>query len=356
MALKLVMKRVRSRVLAGTVLCTLLSASMTTSLTSAGGIEYVCNAELLSQYKRNYGITCRCTSSGKADCDSPASGSSSSGGGGGKKGLSSKNQMKLQMLQGAMDDFANSFIKWINAPPNSGQSGPTPEQIAAERVKQEAEMARAKAEWLAKVQKQISEMESEHARMERQETANRKGKILSGLKGMGSGRSGGEPPALQQLRCTAYWNDRAAKATDEKTALNYRGFAEKPDNASMAQCDSALPEPPMPDNEFRTDLYVTVMEEISQRLPMIEQAKTRQREADNKVTEIKKKAAEVKDRQTAAASPEEKQATDDLMAQILREEEVANQLKIDADAGVARLQMEIDALTEVKNISSSASK
>lgn len=250
-----------------------------------------------------------------------------------------------------MDDFANSFIRWVNAPSTPAQQGPTAEQIAAEQE-------RVKAEWLARVQQQMSKVETEYEQMERQKAASTKRKIMDGLKWGDSAGSGGQPSALQQMRCTAFWNEKAVKAKDHETAMRYSRFAEKPDKISMAECAKELPEPPMPSSgdDFRADLLVTVTEEINLRLPMIEEAKAKQRDADVRVTEIKKRVEELKASHAEAASPQEKAAAYDLLEQIMKEEAIANGLKKEADSGLAMLKLEVDALNEVRNMAASAKK
>lgn len=100
-------------------------------------------------------------------------------------------------------------------------------------------------------------------------------------------------------------------------------------------------------DEIRMGLYQTMIEEVHQRLPQIEQAKTRQQDAAGQVAEKQKTVEELKNRQTAVLPPEEKQETDDLLAAALKELETATALKNEADAGVKKLQLEIDALNEV---------
>lgn len=62
------------------------------------------------------GIPCKCVN-GQIVCSTPPK---KSPGGSSKKGLSPKNQMKLQMMESVTDEVANAFAKWIN--------GPTPQQ------------------------------------------------------------------------------------------------------------------------------------------------------------------------------------------------------------------------------------
>lgn len=286
------------------------------------------------------GIPCYCQG-GRIVCDSP-SGSSSSGSSS-KKGLSRSNQMKLQMLQGAMDDFANSFIRWINAPPR----GPTEEEIAAARAKQEREWEETKAKWRVKVKQQIDDMSDQYEQMEREKAVSMKKNLLSGMRGV-SGSS-----ALGQARCSAFWSKKAQEATDKAAAKKFADFAEKPDSVSMAECEKQLAGPPVPSpgQEFRSELQEMMVEQINLRLPKIEEATTRQREANERLAEKKQKVEDLKKRQTATTPAVEKQADDDLLAEAMKELEVATALKNEADAGLAKLQMEVSALNEMAGVS-----
>lgn len=324
--------------------CFALLSSVATTPRTAIAQELDCDGT--NKAYRTQGIPCSC-SGGRITCDSPPARSSS--GSSSQRGLSSKNQMKLQMLQGAMDGFANAFIRWMNAPSTPQQRGPTPEQIAEQQE-------RAKAEWRAKVQKQINDMESQYEQMERQKADVIRNKLLAGMRAVESGNSAGHSYALMQLRCSAFWSVKAAKASSDVDVRKYSRFAEKPDTVSMSACANELPEPPMPSlgDEFRMDMYETIIYEVNLRIPMIEQAKTKQREADDRVAEKRQKVDDLKNRQGIAVSAEEKQATDDLVAEAMRELEVANSLKNEADAGLGKLKLEVDALNEVGNMAVNA--
>lgn len=309
---------------------------------AVAGASVDCEGSALA-YERQ-GIPCFCEG-GRIVCRQ--SGGSSSGKSS-KKGLSSANQMKLQMLQGAMDDFANSFIRWINAPPK----GPTPAEIAAAREKQEREWEETKAKWVAKVKQQVDEMSDQYEQMERQKAASIKKNLLSGMKGVGTGSS-----ALGQARCSAFWSKKAQEATAEAAAKRFADFAERPSTASMAECEKALGEPPVPSpgQEFRSELQEMMIEQINLRLPQIEEATARQREAGDKLAEKKQKVDELKTRQAASAGGE-KQADDDLLAEAMKELEAATALKNEADAGLAKLQMEVNALNELAGVTKSPPK
>jgi len=289
------------------------------------------------------GIPCTCRG-GVISC------SRSSGGGSyksspKKKGLSSSNKMKLQMLQGVMDSFANAFIQWINSP---AKSGPTPEEIAAAQE-------RAKAEWQAKVQKEIDKMESQHKEMERQKTKESKNRLLAGMKGMDKASSGQPSQAMEQLQivqCKSYWEEKAVNASlkgDDKNASIYYQHAEKPDAFAMAECAKVMPQPPMPSSsdDFRVELFETVIDELNLRFPMLEQAKQNQEEVTGRFNDIQKKVDELKTKNMQAATPEEKKESYDLMIAALKELEDATAQKKEADAGVIKLEMEISALNEV---------
>lgn len=318
------------------------------------GVEIHCEGSLQA-YKHDpnmRGYTCDCRNGRNSMPYCTKSGGSS--GKSRKKGLSPKNQMKMQMLQGVMDDFANSFIRWLNSPPPSPK-GPTPEEIAAEQE-------RAKAEWRAKVQQQINEMETEYQKLQQEKVDERKTSILAGLKGMDTTSAERQKTSLQQLSCIAYFGMEAAKALskgDEYNANKYTQFSEKPDGAAaMSECAMALPQPPEPPsaNDFRRDLYETLITEINLRLPLIEQSQVKQRGAARQVAEKQQQVDDLKVKQAAAASAGEKQAADELLAAALKELEAANVLKNEADAVLGKLKMEVDALEEVRQMAASTTK
>ncbi len=297
-----------------------------------------------TQLYRQQGIPCYCKG-GRIICNSPSSGTSY--GKSSKKGGYGKNTMGMQMLQGAMNNFASAFMNSVNAPSQQAQTGPTPQQIAA----QQAEWERLKVEWQAKIQKQIGEMEAQYLEMEKKKVSESKVRLLAGMKGAGTAAAGRQSTTMQQLSCNAYWGMKAARASlegDENNARNYSRFAEKPDAASMAECARALPQPsgPSPSDNFRGELYESIIEEVNTRIPMIEQAKEKQREAVGKVAEKQQKVDELKNGQ----------ASDDLVAAAMKELEEATNLKNEADAGVNKLQLELNALDEVGKMANAAKK
>ncbi|MCX5815183.1 MAG: hypothetical protein NTX75_02930 [Proteobacteria bacterium] len=295
-----------------------------------------------TQLYRQQGIPCYCKG-GRIICNGPSS--KTSYGKSSKKGGYSKNTMGMQILQGAMNNFASAFMNSVNAPAQQEQTGPTPQQIAA----QQAEWERVKVEWQVKVQKQIGEMEAQYLEMEKKKVSESKARLLAGMKGVDTAATGRQSTAMQQLSCNAYWGMKAAKASlegDENNARNYSRFAEKPDAVSMAECAKALPQPsePSPADNFRSELYESIIEEVSLRIPMIEQAKEKQRGAVDKVAEKQQKVEELKN----------SQAPDDLVAAAMKELEEATNLKNEADAGVNRLQLELNALNEVGKMANAA--
>ena len=309
--------------------------------TTAGGISVDCEGS--AEAYRIQGIPCDCVG-GRIVCNN---GSSNGGSSAKKSGLSHKNQMKLEIMQSVADMAANAFIRWINDP-GPTQRAPSPEELAATRAKQ----AREAAEWQAKVQRQINEMEARYAEQERQAVKAKSAKLMSRLKGVES--SGAEPQSdlIKQLRCKAYWGEKAAREPNEELAVRYSRFAAEPDAGALAECDVALPEPPMPSaaETFRVDLYQTIVQEINQRLPLIEKAKEKQREAVTQLAEKQQQADALKTRQEQAATDAEKQAADDLLAAALQELDGATTLKNEADAGVMKLQLEVDAFQQVEKL------
>jgi len=71
---------------------------------------------------RLQGIPCRCVN-GQIVCDQSSSGNPS------KKGLSSENRMKLQVMESVTDAAADAFVRWIN--------GPSPEERAKDAQRQQ---------------------------------------------------------------------------------------------------------------------------------------------------------------------------------------------------------------------------
>lgn len=314
--------------------------------TAEAGVAVDCEGS--AQAYRAQGIPCDCKG-GRIVCDDSSSGGSSSG----KKsgGLSYKNQMKLEIMQSVADMAANAFIRWLNEPAPS-QRQPSPEEQAAIRAQHEKELA----EWEARVQKKILEMETEYAEQERQAVKVKSSRLLSNLKGLDGNASAPRSELLDQLRCKAYWGRKAAEEADESQARTFGQLAENPDDNALTECAEALPEPPMPaaPNAFSIDLYQTIVEEINQRLPLIEQAREQQRNAQSQWVEKQQQVDTLKARQEQAPSPAEKQATDDLLAAALQELDAATMLKKEADAGVMKLQLEIDAFKNVEKLAANA--
>jgi hypothetical protein len=308
--------------------------------TAAGGTAVDCEGSAESY--RLQGIPCKCVG-GRIVCNEGTSGGSSSG----KKsgGLSHKNQMKLEIMQSVADMAANAFLRWLNDP-GPTQRAPTAEKLAAARAMQERE----KAEWQARVQKQINEMEDRYAEQERQNVKTKSAKLMSRLKGVDT--AGPQSDLIKQLRCKAYWGDKAAREPDVNLASNYSRFAEEPDAEALAECAQVIKDPPMPSaaGAFRVDLYQTIVQEINQRLPLIEKAKEKQRSTVTQLAGKQQQVAELKTRQEQAPTAAEKQAADDLLAAALQELDAATALKNEADAGVMQLQFEIDAFQQVEKL------
>jgi len=293
---------------------------------------------------RQQGIPCDCVG-GRIVCDDGSSGGGSASNSH-SGGLSSSNAMKLQIMQSVMDSAANAFIRWVNEPAPT-QRAPTPQEIAAQKEQQE----QAAAEWRAKVQQQIKSMESQYQQQQRQKVDASKSRLLAGLKGLGGDTADHQSSALQQLRCKAYLGMEAAKASLEE-ATQFSSFSDNLDAAALAKCDQALPQPPMPSaaDDFRVELYQAMVDEINQRLPLIEQAKEKQHSAENQLASKQQQVEELKSRQVGVVSPADQQETDDLLAAALQELDAATTLKNEADAGVMKLKLEVDALKEVEAI------
>lgn len=319
-----------------------LAAHLPTPIVEAQTLD--CEGTAKAYAKQNIPCTCK---NGRITC-SQSSGGGSYKSSSKKKGLSSKNKMKLDILQSAMDGFANSFIQWINSPSTPDKPSPTPEEIAAANK-------RSMEEWQTKVKKEIDTMESQYKEMERQKTNESKNRLLAGMKGTDKSSLGQNSPAMKQLQivsCKAYWEKKAIEATaanDEKSADLYSQYSKNLDSAAMAECARAMPKPPEPSitDEFRMELFETVIEELNQRFPMLEQAKLKKEETTTRFDEIQKKVDELKSINMQATTPEEKKESYDLMTAALKELEDATAQKKEADAGVIKLEMEINALHEV---------
>lgn len=86
-----------------------------------GMAEPAVDCEGSAKAYRLQGIPCTCEN-GQIVCNQSSSGSSS------KRGLSSENRMKLQVMESVTDAATNSFIRWVN--------GPSPEERAKEAQRQ----------------------------------------------------------------------------------------------------------------------------------------------------------------------------------------------------------------------------
>jgi hypothetical protein len=104
------------------------------------------------------GIPCKCVN-GQIVCSTPPKKSS---GGSSKKGLSFKNQMKLQTMESVTDGVANAFAKWIN--------GPTPQE------RREAEEAAAIAA------AQAAAIEAENKKLQDQRAQAKHDKMMTSYK------------------------------------------------------------------------------------------------------------------------------------------------------------------------------
>lgn len=112
---------------------------------------------------RLQGIPCYCVD-GQIVCNQSSSKSSSKG------GLSSKNQMKLQVMQSVTDATADAFIRWIN--------GPSPEERAKEAQRQQ------QLDWKQKEKEIFFESQRQ------KNFAEKKNQIMGSLKGVGTEKLG----------------------------------------------------------------------------------------------------------------------------------------------------------------------
>ena len=170
----------------------------------------------------------RSSSGGRSSSSSGQSSSRSNSG-----GLSSKNKMKLQMFQGLFDGLMQGLD---NSIANAQHEKESHEARQEAQRKADAELERDRAEWRAKTERQIKELEAEYKQTQQQKVDERKSKILADLKGMDTTDSNNPPASLRQLSCNAYWGMKAAKASlagDDYTAREYSRFSEKPDAAAL---------------------------------------------------------------------------------------------------------------------------
>lgn len=255
--------------------------------------------------------------------------------------------MQLQIMQSVLDSAANAFIRWINEPPSTKRA-PTAEELAAEKVRQEQEQAM----WRAKVEAQIGEMQAQVERDQQQQVATKRSTLLASMKGLSSSSHAPNTGLLRQLRCKAHWGMMAARAINPDDARKYSQWSSVPDDTALSQCDLDVPQPPEPSStdNFRTELYQAIVERINERLPLIADAKAKQRAATTLLQDRQNQVYDLKSRQETATTPVERQTSDDLLAAAMKELDAANSLKNEADAGVMKLQMEVDALKNAASV------
>jgi hypothetical protein len=284
--------------------------------------------------------------------------------------------MQLDLMQSVADMAANAFVRWLNSPSTSSSSrssGPDPERLAAEwaekRRAAEAEEKRRAEEWRAKVQGQIREMQEEYAKEKRKETEERKTRILAGLKGMGGGSAGADVrrEKLRRLACASWYSRQAAEAARGTDGLESgklkraRELSRLAMNPPAGEC-AGIPEPPLPPDEeaveVRIGLYETMIEEIDLRLPLVEEARAKLGNAAAKVREKQEKVDGLKGGRPFPAPAGEgvpsggKEADDPLLKEAMKELEAARTLEAEARGEAIRLDAELDALTQVRDLAS----
>jgi len=142
---------------------------------------------------RLQGIPCDCIN-GQIVCNQSTSGRSS------KSGLSSENQMKLEVMDSVTDAVAGAFIKWIN--------GPTPAERAKSALRQQQ---------LQRAQKEREMM----LEFERQKLfAEKKQQILDNLKGVSTGTLELKTDFDDAAQGPKYVDPTAAKEQDEFDHMN----------------------------------------------------------------------------------------------------------------------------------------
>jgi len=268
-------------------------------------------------------------------------GSSVGGGGGGS--------FQQQMMQGLMESFMSGFNQGLQQPPMVNQIDPAQKKADEERIK---------AEWKAKVQKQITEMEQSYTAKTSRDFKQNKSVLLADLIGPDDLSLGatGQSQAFKQT-CLINLQLQTAEAMqhgDEAVVASYRGLYEQVELGDLSVCNrfqSALPEPePSPVGGFRAEFYASLQSEIDMRLPLIQQARQQKDEASGLVEVREARVVELKEHDDPAMTDAQKQEMDGLLQAALKELDEAKELDQKADADLDLLDREIETLREVGKV------
>jgi hypothetical protein len=260
-----------------------------------------------------------------------SSGSSSS-----KKGLSSKNQMKLDMFESVLD----AVFKAAFSPPPVPK-GPTPEEIELKRQEEERKKQEALAKWkmLQEAEAVNRAHENEQKQKAGQALLSKMGSVNGGgltpfkweksretglqFKPVGSAQSTAKLTPQQRLQCAAYFSSNAKNAANHEDArfLNEQAGKVMAGEPTNLECRfDALPEPPDPGKPDMLLQKLTILSNFQKKLLNLQ-------DIENKLGKVKEEIKEKEDKRNSAqiklleaqnlaatAKPEEKTDADDLVA------------------------------------------
>lgn len=264
-----------------------------------------------------------------------------------------------QMAYGLMQGLLSGLMQGIMQP----SQGNRPQGNQIDPVQQKLDEEKRKAEWQAKVEQQILEMEQAVARQERESFNQSQTRLFNDLMAPGGASGGSGASQAYRQACLVEMQLQKAKAMqsgDEQFVKRYNTLYQQAEGGDLSVCgqfSAGLPVPTTtPEGGVRGEVLHGIRGEIDKRLPLIEKAR-KQKEAvqkdleskEAKVRDVKEQVARVAALDTQATEAQ-KNEVDALEQAALKELENALALDREADKELGRLDREINSLEEMKKV------
>jgi hypothetical protein len=299
-----------------------------------GTLQAYANDASLRQFMSEHQCDCRngnnqppvCTKRSQASPSRPASPGRPS-----YSHNSSKNAWMMQLFQTMLDGFPAGLAN-SNSSPASSQ---TPSSYD-DAKRQAEEQARA-----AKIREQLAAAQKEYERQKQEEFEKKKSSLLSDLKGRMTSKNN---LAMRQLNCAAYWSQQAMEVMNQGNHDLARVYAENSFQAKdgkLQDCPEAEISLVSTPDDVRAELYDFLVEESSQTVAAVSDAKERKEQTEAKVTAKKAEIEELKKKRDQTGDGNNQAEIDRLLAEADRalQEAVEEDRKATEDLSYANTKL-----------------
>lgn len=219
------------------------------------------------------------------------------------------------LMMGLMQSFMDGFTRGLQ----NGSAAQRPGDDEEERLRKIEEEKRL-AEWKAKVQEQMQDMQKQYTLMKEEEFKESRRRLLPKLKGVDT-TAGRHPSSgsLRNLACSHYWSTRASEETDDERARLYSEYAAQAMAGETARCPNDLNVPlpsgtPSYDQQFKTEFYEVFVQELNERVSSALRLRRDVEASSQKIEQVRGHIKQLEAKK-ATAQENEKQYIDTLLAE-----------------------------------------